>query len=573
MTAIRKSETKLFGDARKTILKAVNAVAVPVATTLGPEGAGVLLDRAFNRGSRITNDGVSVAKNINPKDTFENLVATAFKEGASKTGERAGDGTTSTIVISAKLINEALSKVDDKAIQLRGMEKGGMAVNTLKKHILSAIPKIKEAIGRQTKKIKSIKELEDVIDVSLAGNREVAKIVAEMVWKTGENGFISLTDGFQGKLESEIIEGARFPMKIAAPVFLNHADRYEMVAEQCDVLVTNYKIDSVRDFADFWNAIQVNKLVVFAQGFSDEVLIQMVKLISPRPLPNGTMQPSGIQIFPVSCPSLGSADLTPHNFVDLSLFCGARFVNKEKGDKLKDVKPFDLGFIEKCTVKSVEDKEDAVLLGGKGAHSNEIKKHITELQSRVTLTKMPEHKALIQKRIGSMSSAGGLIKVGAPTEAEALPLKHKIDDAIFAGQAALKYGYVKGGGLCLKEIADELFTDDALIHSALCSPYEQIKENCGGELKVGKDIIDPAKVVELEVEHGFGVAANLITVKAIIPEFDEHNPVDGYQTIANALRDYTYFWAKREGLIKSGKDEATAEAEQKRERLEALEND
>ena len=564
----RKTEQKLHGEARKVILKVVNKVADAVKLTLGPEGAGVLLDRSFNRGSRITNDGVTVAKNIVPKDEFENLIARAFIEGASKTGERVGDGTTSTISISAKLINDAFSRLSDKNnTEIRGLDSNFGGVNSLRKHIISCVPKIKEAIKERTKKIKTIKELEDIIDVSLAGNREVAKILAEIVWKTGEDGFITLADGFQGKLETEVIEGARFPMKIVAPVFLNHPERYEMVVEESLVLVTNYKIDSIRDFADFWNNIKVNKLVIFAPNFSDEVLVQMVKLIQPRLLPNGQTQPSGIQIFPVKCPSLGSADLTPHNFVDLALFCDARFIDKDKGDKLKDIKEYDLGFVEKLTVKSVEDREDAVILGGKGVRSEKIKKHIEDLKSRVNLTKMPEHKALIQKRIASMSSAGGMIKVGASTDAEALPLKHKIEDAIFAGQNALRNGYVKGGGLCLKEIADELFKDDVLIHGALCAPFNQIQENCGSELKIGKDIIDPARVVELEVEHGFGVAANLITVKAVIPEFDERDPKDPYKLIADAIKQYTYFFAKDKALFKEGMDETNAEELQKQEAL------
>jgi len=574
----RKTETKLHGDARKVILRGVNAISDPVRVTLGPEGAGVLLDRSFNRGSRITNDGVTVAKNIQPKGEFENLVATAFKEGASKTGEKVGDGTTSTIVISAKLINDALSKVSDTSVQITGLDSQNTGVNSLRKHIIAAVPKIKEAIKEKTKKIKTIKELEDVIDVSLAGNREVAKTLSEMIWKTGTEGFISLTDGFKGGLETEVIEGARFPMKIAAPVFLNHADRYEMVAEDIEVLVTNYKIDTLVDFASFWNTLnpgqmKVSKLIVFAPNFSDEVLIQMVKLIAPQPIPGGGTRPSGIQIFPIKCPSLGSEDLTPHNFQDLADFCDAKFIDKNKGDKLKDIKSFDLGFVEKCTVKSVEDREDAVLLGGRGAKGEKTKKRIADLKSRLELTKMPEHKALIQKRIASMASAGGLIRVGAATEAEALPLKHKIEDAVFAGQAALKYGYVKGGGLCLKEIANELFKDDLLIYDALCSPYNQIQENCGTELKIGKEIIDPARVVELEVEHGFGVAANIITIKAIVPEFDEHDPRMGYEVIANALDRYTLYWAKDKGMVKSGIDEGTAEALQKREAAMAKEND
>ena len=249
------------------------------------------------------------------------------------------------------------------------------------------------------------------------------------------------------------------------------------------------------------------------------------------------------------------------------------FLNKELGHKLKDIKEYDLGFVEKITVKSAEDRQDAILLGGKGAKSNKVKERITMLKEMIEKTKMPEHKALLNKRIASLASAGGVIKVGAPTDAEALPLKHKIEDAIFACQQALKFGYVEGGGLCLKKIAEKFFDKDKLIKDALCAPYNQIQENYGSELKIGKEIIDPARVVELEAEHGLGVAASLITVKAVIPEFDENDPKDGYRLIADALGVYTYYWAKREGLIQSGKDEAKVEQLQKYEHLMAKEGE
>ena len=565
---MRKTEVRRHGEARKTILKGVNEIYDTVRLTLGPEYGTALIYRSFNRGSRITNDGVTIAECIEPKDEFENLVATAFKEAAKKTGQRAGDGTTSTIVLAGKLINDAFSSLkDDSGIQIRGMENSKVGTISLKKHLLASIPKIKEKIAERTQKIKTQEELENIADVSMGGNREVAKIVSEMVWKTGENGFITMADGFKGIIETEIIEGARFPMKISAPVFLNNPSKFEMVAEECDVIVTNYGIDSLKDFADFWNVIKRNKLIIFAPTFSDEVLVQMVKLISPKPLPNGGMVPSGIQIFPVKCPSLRTDQLD-----DLAVFCGARFIDKNKGDVLKNIKDFDLGFLDKAIIKSVEGKEDAILLGGKGGKEGKVGDRIEVLKGQLFETKMPEHQGLVKKRIASLASAGGVIRVGAPTDAEALPLKHKIDDAVFACQMALKFGFVKGGGLCLKEIADELYKDDILIHSALCAPYNQIQENVGSELKIEDNIIDPAKVVELEVEHGFGVAANLITCKAIIPEFDERDPRDTYKPIADAMMIYNKLWAKKEGLFQSGLSEAEAERLQKQEFLLNKEN-
>ena len=560
----------LHGQARKKILKGVNLVADAVKMSLGPEGGAALIHRSFNRGARLTNDGVTIAKCIEPKDEFINLVTTVFKEAASRTGERAGDGTTTTIVIAQKLINDAFSNIKDNdktEIQLRGME-NEKGTQFLKKHILSEIPKIKEEIKKISKKIKSQEELKKIANVALNDNLEVAKIVADMVWKTGENGFITLGDAFQGKLETSIIEGARFPMKIAAPRFLNNPDRYEMIAEDCPVIVTNYGIDSLRDFADFWNSVKQNKLIIFAPSFSDEILVQMVKLIAPRPLPNGGIVPSGIQIFPVKIPSLRTEQID-----DLAIFVDAAFIDKNTGKKLKDIKDYDLGFLEKLTVKSVEDREDAELLGGKGVNSDKVKDRIKTLKEQITKTKLPEHKAILEKRIASLASSGGMIKVGAATDAEALPLKHKIEDAIYASQNAMKYGYVEGGGLTLKKIAEKFYKDDLLIRDALSAPYNQIQENYGSELKIEKDIIDPARVVELEVEHAFSVAANMIVCKAIIAEFNDRDNQEGNKEIAKALMTYTRFWAKREGLITEGKMEAEQEQLERHERLMAKEND
>jgi chaperonin GroEL len=557
------------GAARKVILKGVNEIYNTVKFTLGPEYGTVLLHRSFNRGSRITNDGVTIAKCIEPRDKFEKLVATAFKESAAKTGERAGDGTTSTIVIAGKMINDAFSLIggDDKTgIQVWGLENKKTGAIALKKHILETIPKIKEAIGKQTKKIETQEELFNIADVSLGGNKDVAKIVSDMIWKTGNDGFITLGDSFKGEIETEIIEGARFPMKIAAKLFMNNPERYEMVASECECLITNYELDNVQDFLSFWNSLKRNKLIIFAPKFSEEVLNLMAQIMYPNRDIDGKLVPSGIKIFPVKCASLGSEEGTPNNFLDLAAFCDATFINKNEGKKLKDIKEYDLGFLEKMTIKSVEDKEDATLLGGRGCKTLKVGERILMLREQIKLTKLPEHKKYIEKRIASLASVGGMIRVGAPTDAEALPLKHKIEDAIFACQQALKYGYVKGGGLCLKEIAEELFKDDILIRDALCAPYNQIQENVGSELKIEDNIIDPAKVVELEVEHGFGVAANLITCKAVIPEFDDRDDTEGYKLVADAIGTYVYYFAKREGLLQSGTDEA------KREQLERWEN-
>ena len=270
-------------------------------------------------------------------------------------------------------------------------------------------------------------------------------------------------------------------------------------------------------------------------------------------------------MFPVKVPSLRT-----EQFEDLAVYFGATFINKDTGKKLENTEDTDLGFVQKLVVKDTENREDAVAIGGKGVLEEKMKvadqdyqvsspvaERIKILKEQIGEERIETHKKLLERRIASLASAVGVIRVGASTNAESLPLKLKIEDAQYACKSALEEGYVKGGGLCLKEIAEEL--PESILTEALKAPYEQIQANNEEPLEIGEDVIDPAKVVRLAVEHAVSVVANLITCKILIAEEREKNPAEGYEAIAKAINRHNVMFAKKEGILKENMDEMEAD--------------
>jgi chaperonin GroEL (HSP60 family) len=218
-----------------------------------------------------------------------------------------------------------------------------------------------------------------------------------------------------------------------------------------------------------------------------------------------------------------------------------------------------LGFAEKVTVKDVDTREDAVLMGGGGEKNDRVKERIEIHKEQLTEAKNDLTRMQLERRIANLHASVGVIRVGASTNAELLYLKLKIEDGVFACKAALQEGYVKGGGLCLKEISEEL--PENILTLALCAPYEQIQRNAGGYLDISDDVIDPARVVRLEVEHGVSVASSMITTGISIPERREYSQYDGMYQIAKAIGKNVYYTAKHHGLLKENQDAADADME------------
>ena len=534
-------------QALQYIKEGVDIIYGAVRRTLGPEARTTLMYRTYNRGPRNVDDGFYTAEVIVPKNPFVRLASEFFKEATMRTNRRVGDGTSATTVVAGVLFNEVHSNIQEKA---QGYGKSSSGVMALKKEILSEAKEVKEQIRKVSKPVQNLETLENIASVSLGESNDVSKIIANMAFEVGVDGFIDVVEGYKGEIETEVIKGMRFPAKVCDKAFVNKPERYEMVVDDCPVLVTNHKIDNdlmLRYLVE--EVIKETKFCIIAPDFSTQVLISMA--LSRK---NGTF------IWPVKVPSLRTEQLE-----DIAVYCGATLVDKNKGRKLQNFSRDMLGHFEKLTVKDSETREDAVLLGGNGTKeiqlaekkgkgeqttisTNAVQERIKVLRGQLEETKDPGFQKLIERRIASMASAGGVIRVGAPTDAESLPLKLKIEDVVYACRAALRGGYVKGGGLCLKEISDSL-EEGHVLKKSLLSPYLQIQENAGGNLEIPDEIIDPTDAVYYTVEHATSVVASLITVGNLIPEEPEIESGEGEMKLAEVAKRFVYFWARKEGIL------------------------
>jgi len=559
----RTTKTIIGNKAREAILRGVNSIYIPVSKTLGPEGKNALIYRTYNRGPRITNDGYTVAEVQNPKNEFINLAASAFKEACKKTNEKVGDATTTTAVIGGKLFNDLNALITESASELTGG--GTMGVMALKKKIQESAAKVKSEIKKISKKTKTLKELENIATISVE-DAELGKIVAKMAWEVGVDGFIDVVEGYKGKIETEVIKGMRFPAKVANKGFLTNKDRFEMQAEDSFVLVTNQAMDNVQEFSKSFQEIntkKTSKLIVLAPKFSDSVLVSMANAIK-----------QGFFIYPAVVPSLRTEQLE-----DIAVYCGAKLIDKDKSHRLRSVSPSDLGFLEKLIVKDTELHEDAVATGGAGTRTENveiedddigikekangavklkespIQERIKILKGQLVETKQEQFKKLLERRIASMGSAVGVIRVGDSTDASALYRKLKIEDAVYASKAALRGGFVQGGGLCLKSIADNL-KDDDILKAALLAPYELIQASVDDGVEITDEIIDPAEAMYYAVEHAVEVVVQLATCEMITAENEDLLLGDGEEKIAKSIMEFVAMQKVQQGQLKEAEEDS-----------------
>ena len=542
--------------ARRKILSAVMKVVEVIAPTLGPAGRSVLLPRTWNRGPRNADDGFMAAQNVILKDEYERLAADTFKESISLTNRLVGDGTTGTGVLAGDLIQRTFATLPSFDMELAvSKEKSLKTVREIRKELLDEKDKVIEEVKKRSKPVETLEDLEKVSLVSLGKeDEEIAKTVARVVWETGRDAqgkfvdnHIDVVEGYKGEIETEVTRGMRFASKVAHRAFLTDVGRFEMVAEDVPILLTNHKLDNPAELSSLLKNMKeggITKLVLFAWDFSNQTIRFMIDAV----------QKGGWFIYPVKCASLRTELLE-----DLAVYIGANICDKDKGGKIRNMFARDLGFAEKLIVRDTENKDEATLKGGRGEKDfpleggkNPIALRQEVLRAQFEGAKNELLKVQLEKRIANLASAVGVIRVGASSSAEALYLKLKIEDASFACKAALAEGIVRGGGLCLKEIAEE--RPESLLTESLKAPYAQIQKNAGGNFAIGEDIIDPAKVVRLIVEHGVSVATTLLTTHAIVPEIREKSPAEGYEEIAQAIRMYTNAFARNHGMIKENED-------------------
>lgn len=539
----------------------VETIAVPVSKTIGPEAGTTLMYRTYGRGPRNVDDGYYTSEVIIPKNPFTKLVSEFFKEATMRTNRKVGDGTSATTILAHALFRHIYDKLNAKIQGYSSGKSESKGVMQLKREILEEAKLVKEEIQKVSKPIKTLTDLEKISAISLGGDNDISKLVAKMAWEVGTDGFIDVVEGYKGEIEHEIVKGMRFPAKVCGKAFVNKPERYEMVVEDCPVFITNHKLDNDMLARFLVQKFETTKIIIMAPDFSEQVLVNMILARQ-----NGTF------IWAVKIPSLRTEVME-----DIAVYCGAKLCDKNKGDKLQSVTKESLGYLERLIVKDVETKEDAIALGGNGEKemqvieqtkkgeqkknvmSTPIRERIKMLKGQLEETKEPQFKMLMERRIASMASAGGIIRVGSPTDAESLPLKLKIEDDVFACRAALKSGYVKGGGLCLKEISEKL-PKESILKEAILAPYKQIQENAGGSLEIGKDVIDPTDAVYYAVEHATSVVASLITIKNLVVEEPEMQTGEGEMAIAKEIGKALMAWKKKEGILSESEKLAIEDA-------------
>lgn len=536
--------------AREAQLKGVLAIYNPVRKTLGPEPGKSLIYRSYGRGARIIDDGYMVGEAQMPRNIHVRLVAETFQEACRRTNQKVGDGTATTATIGGRLFIEAYYLLSEGGTSFTAKKSGKIGTSTLRRKIIASADIVKEHIRKVAKKTETLEELERIGAVSV-GDKEIGAKLAKMAWEIGADGHIDVVEGYKGELELEINKGFRFPAKIPGRAFLTNPARFEMVLEDFHVLITNHVLNNASELGPIFSKLNAftSKIMVIAPGFSDDVLVNMTECIKV-----------GYFVYPVHVPSLRT-----EQFEDLAIYSGARFVDKSKGQSVKSITEHVLGFMDKLTVKDVEAREDAIASGGrgmlvaKGSETSDVADRVKVLKGQLEETREDQFKKLLERRIASMTSDIGIIRVGDSTQASSLDLKMKVEDAVYACRSALRGGYVKGGGLCLKEIAEHLHKDD-LVRHAILAPYEQIQLSVDGGIEIGDDIIDPADATYYAVEHATEVIANLITVDNVTAEIEEMLPGEGELAIARQIAEYIKVQRKHLGQIQENEDEMNKDA-------------
>jgi chaperonin GroEL len=521
-------QIKYSEDAREALKRGVNKLADAVRVTLGPKGRNVLLDKGFG-GPTITNDGVTIAKEIELEDKYENIGAQVIKEAASKTGDDAGDGTTTATVLAQSLINEGLKNVTAGASPIairRGIEKGVEAVVA--------------ALKKNAKQISDKSEIEQVATIS-SDNPEVGKIIAEAVDKVGKDGVITVEESQTLGLQLEVVEGMQFDRGFISPYMITDTSRMEAVLENPYILITDLKISAVSDILPLLESLanQGKKdLVIIADEVEGEALATLV-VNKLRGVFNA---------LAVKAPGFG--DRRKEMLEDIAILTNGQYISEDLGLKLENVKVEMLGQARKV----VSDKDNTTIIEGKGS-PEKIKARINQIKTELEKSTSEFDKEKLQERLAKLAGGVAVIKVGAATEVEMKEKKHRVEDAKSATLAAIEEGIVSGGGVALVDVIknlDEVKVEGdeaigiAILRKALEAPMRQIAENAGKEGSViianvkkyekgvgydaAKDeyvdmikagIIDPLKVTRSALQNAASAAAMLLTSEVAITDLPE----------------------------------------------------
>ena len=523
-------ELKYNSEARKALELGVDAVANAVKVTLGPKGRYVVLDKKFGAPT-ITNDGVTIAREIEVQDVFQNQGAQLVREVATSTNDVAGDGTTTATVLAQSIVREGLRNVAAGANPL-----------SLKKGIEIAVELVVKNIETQSKEISGKDQIARVATIS-AGDEEIGDVIADAIDKVGKDGVVNVEEGQTFGMDLEFTEGMQFDKGYISPYMVTDQDRMEATLEDPYILIANQKIGSVRDLLPVLEqTIQSGKpLLIVAEDVEGESLATLVvnKL-------RGTF--TGVA---VKAPGFG--DRRKRMLEDIAILTGGEVITEEMGLKLENTQLSQLGRARRVVVT----KDTTTIVDGNG-DSKAIKGRINQIKTEIEGTDSDFDREKLQERLAKLSGGVAVVKVGAATETEMREKKHRVEDALQATRAALEEGIVPGGGVALLQSASAIKLDDIelddektgakIVLRALEEPLRQIAENAGlegsvvvndvrkakkgqglnaatGEIVdlVAAGIIDPAMVTRSALQNAASIAKNILTTEAIVAEIPDND--------------------------------------------------
>ena len=514
-------------DARDRMLRGVNILANAVKVTLGPKGRNVVIEKSFGA-PRSTKDGVSVAKEIELADRFENLGAQMIREVASKTNDKAGDGTTTATVLAQSIVVEGLKAVA-----------AGMNPMDLKRGVDKAVTKVLAEIKSSAKKVTTNAEIAQVGTISANGDTEVGEMIAKAMAKVGNEGVITVEEAKTAETELDVVEGMQFDRGYLSPYFITNADKMEVELEEPLILLYEKKLTSLQPLLPVLEAVVQSgrPMLIIAEDVEGEALATLVV----------NKLRGGLRVAAVKAPGFG--DRRKAMLEDIAILTGGELISEDLGIKLENVGLEMLGKAKKVTIT----KDDTTVVDGSGA-KDAIEGRIGQIKRQIEDTTSDYDKEKLQERLAKLAGGVAVIRVGGSTEVEVKEKKDRVDDALNATRAAVEEGIVPGGGVALlkaSKILDGFKGDNpdqeagvAIVRRALQAPIRQIAENAGveGSIVVGKvmenasatfgfnaqteeyvdmvkaGVIDPAKVVRTALQDAASVAGLLITTEAAIVE-------------------------------------------------------
>jgi len=519
-------------DARDRMLRGVNILANAVKVTLGPKGRNVVIEKSFGA-PRSTKDGVSVAKEIELTDKFENLGAQLIREVASKTNDKAGDGTTTATVLAQAIVVEGLKSVA-----------AGMNPMDLKRGVDKAVARVIEEIKANAKKVSANSEIAQVGTISANGDTEVGEMIARAMEKVGNEGVITVEEAKTAETELDVVEGMQFDRGYLSPYFITNAEKMEADLEEPLILLFEKKLSSLQPLLPVLEAVVQSgrPLLIIAEDVEGEALATLVV----------NKLRGGLRVAAVKAPGFG--DRRKAMLEDIAILTGGQLISEDLGIKLENVTVDMLGRAKKVTIT----KENTTIVDGSGDKAG-IEGRVAQIKRQIEDTTSDYDREKLQERLAKLAGGVAVIRVGGATEVEVKERKDRVDDALNATRAAVEEGIVPGGGVALLKASKVLdgFKGDnddqeagvAIVRRALQAPIRQISENAGveGSIVVGKvlenaspsfgfnaqteeyvdlvqaGVIDPAKVVRTALQDAASVAGLLITTEAAIVEAPKKN--------------------------------------------------